>query len=342
MTYLTLSVSLALVTFLAVHLLASALAALIWRAARRDFDRLRPQARAGAAFRLRVFPAVAALVIVFGVFLPAFFRYEPRETGEMIGRSLVWLAIVSGVLLVRAAWRGWRAVRATRLLVRRWLAGARPIALPGTGMRAYAIGDRFPVVSVVGILRPRVFVSERVLRECTADELAAMVRHERGHLAARDNLKRLLLRACPMPLVIDCVDRALERQWQEASEEAADDYAASASAPSALALANALVRVARMAPARGAALPAASFYEGGSIERRVRRLLGGCQPRTTSRTGWLVVARVLAFAPLLLALAVLVDANLLHSVHHVIEVVVETLPQSGVRQSDPVELRTSS
>jgi hypothetical protein len=302
--------------------MASGLAALVWRAARADLRRLAAHARADSVFLVRVFPAAAASVVVLGVFLPAFQRFEPRESGEVVAPSLVLLAVLSAGLLARAAARGWQASRDTRRVVREWLADARPVRLPGMGVRAYAIQAEFPVVSVVGVIRPRVFVSEGVLSECTAEELSAIVRHERRHLAAGDNLKRLLLRVCPMPPV----GRDLDRQWQEASEEAADDYVASASVPAALTLATALMRVARMAPRGGvAALPAASLCEGGAIERRVRRLLGG-SPRGATGTGWLVVARGLVLVPFALAFAVLVDADRLHSVHRLIELVVETLP----------------
>jgi len=323
MSYLALAVSLALAAFLAVYLAASGLAALVWRTARADFGRFAARARAGSVFLLRVFPAAAASVAVLGVFLPAFHRFEPRESGEVVAPSLALLAVLAAALLARAVARGWRASRDTRRVLRAWLADARPVRLPGIRIRAYAIRSEFPVVSVVGVFRPRVFVSERVLCECTTEELSAMARHERGHLAAFDNLKRLLLRVCPMPL--PSMDRDLDRHWQEACEEAADDYVAGGSVPAALALATALVRIARMARGQVAALPVASLYEGGAIERRVRRLLGG-SPRGANGTRWLAVARGLVLVPFVLAFAVLRDGNLLHSVHHLIEAVVETLP----------------
>jgi Zn-dependent protease with chaperone function len=325
-TYLSLGVSLALGAFLAIDVVASLLVALVWRVARGNLDGVRAQARAGGLFLLRVFPATAATIVVFGVLLPAFWRFEPRHTSEMVGESLAALAVVSAGLIVAGLRRGWQASRATRRLMRSWLAHARPVALPGIRIRAYSIDAQFPVVSLAGIVHPRLFVSERVLRECTPEELAAMVRHERGHLAAGDNLKRLMLRVCPNPLLLISVGGELERHWHEACEEAADDYAAKASAPSGLALANALLRVARMAPpGRSAILASLSMYDGDSVERRIRRLIGS-GPRGGSRPAWLLAARGLALVPPALALAVLLDPDLLHAVHHVIEAVVETLP----------------
>ena len=326
MTYLWLGASLALAAFFATDVVASLVAMIVWRAARGDLDRVGARARAGGLFLLRVFPAAAASILVAGVFAPAFWRFEPRETGEMVGASLLAIAFVSAGLILGGLRRGWQASRATRRVVRGWSEGARPLVLPGVAIPAYAIRAEFPVVSLVGILRPRLFVSERVLQACTAEELAVMVRHECGHLASRDNLKRLVLRLCPNPLPLVSPCGELERHWQEACEEAADDYAARASAPSALALANALVRVARMAPARRAATAMLTWlYSGDSIERRVKRLVAS-SPRGDSRATWLVTARALAAAPAVLTVAVLLDPTLLHTVHHLIEVVVETLP----------------
>jgi hypothetical protein len=326
MTYLTLGVSLALAAFLVIDVIASLVSVVIWRAARGDLDRLSARARAGGLFLLRTFPSTAATVVVVGVLLPAFCRFEPRETSEIVGDTLVGLAVVSAVLILAGLRRGWQASAATRRMLHDWLEHARPLALPGVSVRAYAIASEFPVVSLVGVVRPRLFVSERVLRACTPEELSVMVRHERGHLASGDNLKRLLLRICPNLLALTSVGRDLEGRWNEACEEAADDYAAGASMPSALALANALLRVARMAPARCASLASlTALYQGGSIERRVRRLVGRDAPGT-SRAAWLVVVRALAAVPLVFAVAVLLDGHLLHSVHHLIEVVVETMP----------------
>jgi Zn-dependent protease with chaperone function len=325
-TYLCLGASLALAAFLATDVVASLIVTALWWAARGDLDRVSARARAGGLFLLRVFPAAAAATVVVGVFLPAFWKFEPRDSSEMVGQTLVAIAVVSAGMILAGLRRGWQASRATRRVLREWLHHARALALPGLRIRAYAIQTEFPVVSLVGIFRPRLFVSERVLHACTPEELAAMVRHECGHLASRDNLKRLALRVCPNPLPLRRVGRDLERRWQEACEEAADDYAARASAPSALVLANALLRVARMAPPRHAPNAAlTALYSGDSIERRVKRLIAS-GPLGGSRATWLVVARALAVVPPALAATVLLNADLLRTVHHVIEVVVETLP----------------
>jgi Zn-dependent protease with chaperone function len=321
-----LAVSLALAVYLTMQIVASLVAAFVWLAARADLDRSSARSRADGLFLLRVFPTATAATLVAGVFLPAFWRFEPRETGEMVGESLVAIAALSAFLILLGLRRGWQASRATGRVQRDWLRNARPLALPGMRLRAYAIDTEFPVVSLVGVLRPRLFVSEKVLHACAPEELTAMVRHECGHLAARDNLKRLLARMCPIVLPPTHLSRDLDRHWHDACEEAADDYAVRASAPSALALANGLLRVARLAPAGFTAMrPGAWLYSGGSIERRVRRLVAS-GPTSDSRAGWVVAARALALAPAVVTCVALLDPRLLHQVHHLLEVIVEVLP----------------
>src|ERR671938_218110 len=54
--------------------------------------------------------------------------------------------------------------------------------------------------------------------------LAAYVAHELGHVSARDNFKRALMRVCRDALLSNPCGHALDRQWAEASESAADEY----------------------------------------------------------------------------------------------------------------------
>ena len=66
--------------------------------------------------------------------------------------------------------------------------------------------------------------------------------------------------------------RSLDRAWSRAAEEAADAVAVAGNPGFALELAQALIRVARLAPTPQAPALASAFYLGGSIESRVRRL----------------------------------------------------------------------
>ena len=102
-----------------------------------------------------------------------------------------------------------------------------------------------------------------------------MLAHERAHVAARDNLKRLWLQCGVDGVVWTRRGAVMEGAWQEAAEDAADDRATLAGSR-AVDLASALVTVARMA-APGRRMPmwpvAACFYRGDGLERRVHRVL---------------------------------------------------------------------
>ena len=108
--------------------------------------------------------------------------------------------------------------------------------------------------------------------------MTAAIAHEGGHLSAHDNFKRSLLRACRDVLMIVPCGRSLDRAWAEAAECAADEHAAQQSAETALNLASALVKIAKMVPVGArAAVPMAAFLVGveetRGVKARVRRLL---------------------------------------------------------------------
>jgi beta-lactamase regulating signal transducer with metallopeptidase domain len=221
---------------------------------------------------------------------------------------------------VHAARRAFAAWSATSRTTRAWQRTGRridPLTLGvETAIPVYAIDELFPMVAVVGIVRPVLFVSTRVLTECSADEVRAIIAHESAHVETRDNLKRFVLRACPD--FVGVGDR-LCRAWASAAEQAADLAAISARPGCALDLAQALIRVARLTAPVAPAL-ASAFYPGGSIEVRVRRLVNPPieTPAPVVLHSWMVV----------LAAVVLVAcvASAAPAVHQAMEFAVRQLP----------------
>jgi beta-lactamase regulating signal transducer with metallopeptidase domain len=209
--------------------------------------------------------------------IPSYLSYEPRSTHEVVGAKLALLAIVSAGGVGFALWRGFRSSFATRSLSREWLTSATSINVDRVRITAYRIRHPFPIIAVVGTFKPRLFIAERVLQTLSKDELAAAIEHECGHIAARDNFKRSLLRVCRDVLMIVPCGRSTDRAWAEAAESAADEYAAQYSPAVALNLASALVRIAKMIPEGScAALPLAAFLVGDEtrgVKARVRRLI---------------------------------------------------------------------
>ena len=280
MRYWLLALVVSLSAFALASLALSAALSAIYPSIARRVGRFAPRDRASILWELRLAPAAGAVVFAFGLVLPTFLVFEPRETREAVSITLASLAVGGAALLVLALGRGFRAWTATRALERRWGAGATPLP-PGPGLPVTVIDDVFPTVAVVGVTSPRIYVSRRVVAECSPGEVRAMFAHEIAHVTARDNLRRLVMRLCPDVI---WVRAALERAWACAAEEVADAVAAGASEEGRLDLAQALVRVARLAPVASEPVPVSAFYLGGSIDARVRRLLD--PGREPSRHAW--------------------------------------------------------
>ena len=246
--YELLGISLVLTALLTINAGASAAAAALWRLLERPLQRCAANTRAEILFFMRVGPPAIAIVIVAVFLIPSYLAYEPYRSGEFISNKLGALALLSAVGVALALWRGIHSWIATHSLVGRWLSIASPITISQINIPTFRIPHSFPIIAVVGTARPRLFIAERVLESLTEDELIAAIAHEGGHLAARDNLKRVLMRACRDMLAIVPCGRSIDRAWAENAEAAADEHAAERGSAVALNLASALVEIARMVP----------------------------------------------------------------------------------------------
>jgi hypothetical protein len=264
-------------------------------------------------------PAAASIGFVALVFLPSYWRYEPRELGEAFDLSLTLLAMAAVALLVAAVARGAGAWRAASRRARAWRRASRPLSLEGTPMPVFAVDMAAPVMALAGVFRPRLLITRGVLDALTEEELRAGVAHELGHWRAWDNLKRLAMRAAPDVLWLTSAAPTIETRWASAAEHAAD-HRACADERARCALASALVKVARLTPRRTPiAEPISTLVDGGDIASRVQHLLDDTAPRARSSRRW----------PIAMASAAAAAAcygPLLRIVHLATEVVVRTLP----------------
>ena len=322
-----LGLSLLLAALLTFNSVATLIIAGLWRLAGRATDNWTAAARARLLFSLRILPAVLAFLTVSLLLVPAYLAHEPRHAAETVSFKLALLAIFSATGIAVSVYRGIGAHRATANLTSDWLRQGKPIEIPGINIRSYEIRHAFPLIGIVGFLRPRLFIASQVLEVLTPEEISAAVAHENGHLTARDNLKRGLLQACRDALLIIPCGRLLDRSWSEASEEAADENAARQGNGVALDLASALVKIARIIPLGARpTMPAGVFLLGEEetkgIKSRVRRLIALA---TSERQGsrYDVLTRLIVWGPatMLLIGFVIAATNpyLLTRVHHLIE-----------------------
>jgi Zn-dependent protease with chaperone function len=330
--YLLLGMSLALASFFTLNVCASALTSLLWRMANPLAHSWAARTRAECLFVLRISAPLLSALVVAMLFVPAYVGYEPRSTSEVVSKKLAVLAAISFLGVGFACWRAFRSWMATRRLEKQWTRTAARIRLPFIDIPTFSIAHPFPIIAVVGTLRPRLFIAEEVLKSLTEDELAAAIAHERGHLAARDNSKRALLRGCRDLLTILPSGRSLDRAWSESVECAADEHAAQVSSDVALNLASALVRIARMVPVGvRTELPLATFLVGEEtrgIKGRVRRLLqiASQEPAAVDNTGISRIAPAILLALSITAFAfVASNSQMLRGVHSVVEQVVALL-----------------
>jgi Zn-dependent protease with chaperone function len=283
--YESLGISLALAALLTINAVASLAAAGLWRLIERPMRRCSARTRAEVLFAMRVGPPAVAVISVAALLIPSYLAYEPYSTNEFVSKKLGALAVLSAIGVALALARGFRSWLATRSLLRKWLNAATPIQLPEIRVPTFRISHPFPIIAVVGTIKPRLFVAEHVLQALSEEEMVAAVAHECGHLAARDNLKRSLLRACRDALMIVPCGRSIDRAWSENAEAAADEHAADRGSAVALNLASALIEIARMVPPGARpSMPAGAFILGDEtrgVMGRVNRLLalaGAGQP----------------------------------------------------------------
>lgn len=175
------------------------------------------------------------------------------------------LGVCALLLIARGVFRVVTAQTRTSRVVAGWMDGAKFLR---TDAEALAFRSRrdVPPLTLVGVCRPRVLVSEAAVSLLSREELHIALKHEIAHVRSRDNLKKLIFRFSPFPGMAK-----LEGAWSQAAELAADDAAVS-NLDDAVDLAAALVKLSRLLPVEGAPACTVGFVTG-SIRARVARLL---------------------------------------------------------------------
>lgn len=277
--YDLLGLCLTLAILLTINTLATLALTALWRVLKPLAEHWSAAKRARTLFLLRVTPFIIACAFAGGLVVPSYLLFEPHETAENVSIKLAVFALISFAGLLLAVWRGLAAWLTTRRLVANWLRHSEPVRLSNVAIPVHRVRHTFPLIAIVGAFRPRLFIAAHLFDELSTEEFSAAIAHESGHLIARDNFKRAFLRACRDMLAIMPCGRALDQEWAESAEIAADEHAAqSGGAAGALDLASALVKIARLVPVGARpAMPIGAYLTGeisggGNVERRVRRL----------------------------------------------------------------------
>jgi len=284
--------------------------------------RLSQRERFGSAtfwLAVRLAPAIAAFTFVTVLFVPSYWRYEPRQV-EDLDVTLVVVALATLGLFVAAALRGYRAWRHASRRSRAWRRASRPLDIDGA-IPIYEVPIDTPIMALVGVFRPRLLVTRGVVSALTTDELRAGIAHELGHVRAWDNLKRLAMRSAPDFLWLARAAGVIEARWASAAEHAAD-RAAGQNGERRCALASALVKIARLTPMRTPiGEPISTLVDGGDIASRVNSLLDDAAPATPRQS----LSRIALGLGIAVAFAA-AYGPLLRLVHEGTEVLVNYLP----------------
>jgi len=334
--YTFLGITLVLALLLTINATATMMAAGFGRVFRRLLRKCSARTRAEILFVMRIGPPVLAIIAVAVFMIPSYLVYEPQKTDESVSWKLGLLAGLSAVGVGLAVWRGLRSWLATRSLLREWLKASTRVQFEAITVPTFILQHSFPIIAVVGAIRPRLFIASHVFESLSHEELGAALAHEYGHLAARDNFKRSVMRVSRAALLIIPCGRSLDRAWSEASESAADEYAAQKSSLVALNLASALVRIARMIPkGQRQILPASvsgflsNSDDARGVKGRVSRLveLAAVEPDLLVSNASLVRFVPWFVLTLMVVVAVTIESRpqVLAGVHHLVEQVVIVL-----------------
>jgi len=239
-------------------------------------SRMRPQHAARWFLSLRLLPFTLSLLVIAALCVPSYLRYEQNTGSEGMGLFCIACALMGLGLVLTSAIRGTLALaqgyRMSRMSHGTQHVQTRRVADTEICVTEEATGA--PLMALVGVLRPRLLVSCRLLQALTTPQLEAALRHERAHLLSRDNLKRLLMAVAPGMIPFHGGFAAVEAHWERFAELAADDYAAGGRADRSIALAETLIKVARLGNLERP-MPLASSLSATSqqLALRVERLM---------------------------------------------------------------------
>jgi len=295
---------------LALGLLSHGLSPWLRRASRS----MRPQTVSRTSIVLRLASACLSILIVAAICIPSYLRYEGNSTTEEIGLLCLVPACLGFFICLIAIMRAAHAVVQSILLTRKLCTSE--ISEPWYLNREI---DGFQSMALVGLFKSRVVVSPLVLKTLTVEQLQAALDHEQAHRSSGDNFKRLLILLAPDLFPFIHSFRAIENLWERSAELSADDRATRGQPSRSIALAEALIKLARLERSQTPPpLVSGLFAAPEGLAARVERLLQPEQAREVPSS-----SRALNRAGLCLLLVgsafVLPHLRIFQSVYHLLE-----------------------
>lgn len=191
-----------------------------------------------------------------------FVHYPPPEISLVV--TLGFLGVLAAI--TRHWWVQWRGVRRGR----RWTSQLVDVATYDEAVDAYVVDSDRLLALTTGFFRPRILVSNRLLRTLTPSQCDAVLAHEQAHRRRFDSLHWLvtaLVAVLYWPTIrqqlLDAIDLASEQLCDEVAAQAVDDR---------LTVAEAILAVAG-ARQEVSAPDSIRYFGDTSIEQRVQALV---------------------------------------------------------------------
>ncbi len=248
-------------------------------------DELSPQAQARVLLAACLVPALASSAFSLAMVFDLAVLGCDEHGCSLHGASMpsVLFAGLAGLFAWRVGDRAKLAFFGVRL-VRSMGRELDAMAENGAGPGVLPAGE--PQAFVLGLIRPRIYLSRGLIRHTGRRDLESLIAHEDSHLRRRDPLRRWIA-SFGLAFHLPWIAGALERGLDAANEHAADADAARTLGDGRR-IAEALVRLARLRVARP---QLAVGVSGSNLESRVRELL---TPRPRSERPGAVLLTVLA------------------------------------------------
>jgi hypothetical protein len=280
----------------------SLLVAAAWPPLRGRIARLHPAAAARRLWLLAAAPGLAPPVVLALSLLPGALGADHCTLhAEHVHLCLRHLAAAQGgaATLLAAGGVGalaWALAAGGLRLARAWRSAAALAARTRDGDEpdVSILTTDAPLSVCLGAFRPRILVSDGLVRALAPAALGAVLAHERAHARRRDALRGLLARALSWPH-LPHVRRELLAALALASERACDEAAAGGTGDRLL-VAETILAVERLhAGVAAPSLLAASFGDG-AVPARIEGLLAEPAPLGGARRVWIHVAAAVATA----------------------------------------------